>query len=471
MKKYLLLILAVTQIHYTFGQKISYQKTFEETLNQAGKEHKPIFIFFTAKSAHIPDSVHALLNGFESPKVVSYYNRNFINFTVDLLDTAGLKIRNQFYPDIFPAYIFLDNKGQFAYKAGGLHKSPDKYIGFAKTALQRVRSGNTIAHFEQLDKEGKLTTGAQIKQLIDLRKELHLPDDQTLLDRYVGTLKIKDLDDYNTVWYILQAGPIAYGKTYNLIYTNRKLVDSIFKKEPLAARVAANTRIITNTRNLAIKNKDAVMARNSASYASASWGKDYKNAYKTSASEMLIYYKAVKDTLNYYNSAGYYYDQYYLNISADSARKLSVYSPSAINLSQKNLTPEKDNSVVTSKHNGVTITKHTSVVVTTHLINASPYLTVATTLNNAAWDFYILGTHNRTHLLKALIWSKRSIELDPQYAFYDTMAHIMYRLNFLDEAYLNQQRAINIAMSTPETPQTEVKHLQDELKKMKDLML
>jgi hypothetical protein len=51
------------------------------------------------------------------------------------------------------------------------------------------------------------------------------------------------------------------------------------------------------------------------------------------------------------------------------------------------------------------------------------------------------------------------------------MAHIMYRLNFLDEAFFNQQRAIDIAMAAPETPQTEVTHLKDELKKMKDLML
>jgi len=471
MKKYLLLILAIAQINDLFGQGIHYQKTFAETLDLASKKHQPIFIFLTAKSLHIPDSVHVLLNGFESKKAVSYYNANFINYTVDLLDTAGLKIRNKFSADIFPAYIFLDSRGQIVYKAGGIYKSADKYIGFAKTALQRIKSGNTITHFEQLDKEGKLTTAVQIKEFINLRREINLPDDQILLDRYVANLAVKDLDDYNTILYILQAGPIAYGKTYNLIFANRKLIDSIFKKEPLATRTAINTRIITNTRNLAIKNKDAVMAQSSANYARATWNTDYKKAYKTYSAEMLIYYRAVKDTLNFFNMAGNYYDQYYLNISADSARKLSVYSPERINLSQKTLAPEKDNSAVISKPNGVVTTKHTNVVVTTHVIKASPYLTVATALNNVAWDFYVLGTHNRTHLLKALMWSKRAIELDPHYAFYDTMAHIMYRLNFLDEAFFNQQRAIDIAMAAPETPQTEVAHLKDELKKMKDLML
>ncbi|HEY9535129.1 MAG TPA: hypothetical protein VIQ77_11360 [Mucilaginibacter sp.] len=455
MKRYLLLILAIAQMHHSFGQEIKYQKTFAQALNLAGKENKPIFIYFTAKNVHLPDSLHIKPDGFTSPKVASLYNKNFINFTIDISDSTGVKTKNMFYPDAFPAYIFLDSKGQLVYKASGVTNPVDKYIEFAETALQRIKSGNTIAQFELLDKEGKLTTSAQLKKIMDLRRELNMPDDQSLLDRYVATLNIKDLDNYGTVLYILKAGPLANSKTYTLIYSNRKLIDSIFKKEALTTRIAINTRIISNSRNLAIKNKDAALAQSSANIARYTWGKDYQKANKTYTAEMLMYYKGVKDTLNYFNTADYYYDSYYLNISADSARRSSVYAPEAINLSPK--------SVFTPNSSGV--------ILTTHVIKTSPYSSVAATLNNVAWDFYTMGTHNRLHLLKALMWSKRATELDAQYSYYDTMAHIMYQLNFIDEALMNQQKAINIALATPAVSQTEMQYLKGELKKMQDLLL
>lgn len=455
MKKYLLLLFAITQIQTAFGQNINYQKTFAQTLNLASKVNKPIFIYFTTKNVHLPDSLHIKPDGFTSPETTAYYNKNFINFTVDLSDSTGLKIKNMYYPDAFPAYIFLDSKGGLVYKASGITNPADKYIAFAKTALQRIKSGNTITHFEQLDKEGKLTAGTQLKQLMDLRRALNMPDDQSLLDRYVATLTVKDLDDYNTILYVLQAGPLANSKTYTLININRKLIDSIFKKESLATRTAINTRIITNSHTLAIKNKDLALAQSAANYARYTWGKDYRKASKISTSEMLMYYKGIKDTLNYFNTADYYYDDYYMNISSDSARRSSVYAPETINLSPK--------SIFTPNSSGV--------ILTTHVIKASPYSSVAATLNNVAWDFYTMGTHNRIHLVKALMWSKRATELDAQYSYYDTMAHILYQLNFIDEAMINQQKAINIALATPAVPQTEMQYLKGELKKMQDLLL
>lgn len=61
-----------------------------------------------------------------------------------------------------------------------------------------------------------------------------------------------------------------------------------------------------------------------------------------------------------------------------------------------------------------------------------------------------MRTHNMNYLTKALQWSKRSIEIDPDPAYYDTLAHIFYRMGLFDEAILNRNKAIALLMKNPE---------------------
>ena len=88
-------------------------------------------------------------------------------------------------------------------------------------------------------------------------------------------------------------------------------------------------------------------------------------------------------------------------------------------------------------------------------------------LNNGAYGIYETGTQNPKYLTNALLWSKRSIELDPQAAFYDTLAHLLYRLGFYSEALATQEKAVELARSTKQP----YKHLQDELVKIKNKTL
>jgi tetratricopeptide (TPR) repeat protein len=202
------------------------------------------------------------------------------------------------------------------------------------------------------------------------------------------------------------------------------------------------------------------MAQGAAYFAAASWEKDYKAANKASVSNMLWYYKAVQDTANYFRQAIYFYDAYYMNISADSAKKLDQASVDRLRASITN----RQKAVIKIATIGKNNDKPDYPVAFTTFNTTN---TVATTLNNIAYDFYALGSHNQAQLFKALIWCKRAIELQPVSGFYDTMAHIMYRLALYDEAELNQQKAINLAGKEIVQPQT-LTRLTTELSKMKD---
>jgi tetratricopeptide (TPR) repeat protein len=64
-------------------------------------------------------------------------------------------------------------------------------------------------------------------------------------------------------------------------------------------------------------------------------------------------------------------------------------------------------------------------------------------LNNAAWNFYLMAGDDSYYLFKAIVWSRRTIEISPKPAFYDTYAHLLYSLKFYDEAESMQKKAID----------------------------
>jgi tetratricopeptide (TPR) repeat protein len=459
MKKLFTLFFLSISATCLFGQSIKYQKSLDDALTLASKSHKPVFILINPLTpSPIPPNLPEHVNfstGLDAKEVIDHYNQKFICYKANMMDSAGNKIRNQYHLTIFPAYIFLDDKGQIVYRGGMNSSNAKTYMDMADEALGRIASGKTISYYDQLYKNKRITA-EQLKDYITLRETLKLFDNADLADEYVNFLTIKSFDDYNTVLFILKAGPYAYGKAYNLCFTNRKITDSIYKNEPIQVRTAINNHIILNTRSEAIKTKNILLAQNCANFSSNIWSKNFIEANKSLIGEMLIYYKAVKDTLNYYSRASYYYEAYYLKISADSARKLQQKilenAKSAVKTNKDYIPPSP----------GGTVTKQFTAM---QIVPGSQ--PVANVLNNAAYDFYTMGTHNTDYLIKALVWCRRAIELQPIYGYYDTMAHIMYRLNFYDEAILNQNKAVEMAASLPQVNATEQDHLKRELEKMK----
>jgi tetratricopeptide (TPR) repeat protein len=457
MKKLPILLIMLASLSFCYGQEISYQKTLDDAISLAVKKNKPVFVLLSPPPFRNVPAHASFASGFDSKEVIDFYSKNFICYKTDITDSAGAKIRNRFQITIYPAYIFLDTKGQIVYKGSGNASLPDKYLDMANQALTRMASGKTISNYEQLHQSGSITAD-QLKDYITLKEELGLFDNAGLIDEYVNFLTIRSFDDYDQVLFILKAGPYAYGKAYNLCHTNQKVIDSIYKYELPQLRSAINGRIRLNTRVEAIKTKNARMIQNDASFTTGIWSKNYREGAKASALEYIYYYKAIKDTTNYFRFASNLYDTYYMNISADSAKKLQkqVIDNLHSSISAKtNSKPVND----TTRKNAIT-TKVTSY---SQVVTVSSSLDVANILNNAAYDFYSSGTCNANYLFKALIWSKRAIDLRPTAGYYDTLAHLMYRLDFYDDALLNQRKAIQMAA---EQPIAEVVHLKSELDKM-----
>lgn len=475
MTKLLTIILAFTIYTHAYGQKIRYESDLQTALIKAKENKKPIFLLVGPPSVinnHSSVKMPAFKSGLEEPEVGSLYNKNFINVKINVADSAVIAFR-KIYPykiESYPAYLFFDSEGRLLYKGIPVLTSGYKrYVEMGNEALKAASSNQTLSTFENLRTQGKLD-GAGLKQYITLKQSLGLFDNAQLIDEYVNTLTIKSFDDYNEVVFILKAGPFAYGKTYTLCYSNRKLTDSIYKKGPIELRKEINGHIQENTRREAIRTKNIAMANQLSTFSRNIWSTNYKMSNQWGDYEMLAYYNGVKDTANYYRHATYYYDRYYMSLSADSIERIKKRSMEAgrqASLKQiKQVYPGFKNTITIKKPDTV-ITKTTKVI-TTYVASGPVQYDVANILNNEAYRFYNLGTRNSNYLTKALMWAKRAVALSPNmFAYYDTMAHLLYRLDFKEEAIFNQKKAIELAKQTS-MASTNINKLKNELAKMQD---
>jgi hypothetical protein len=262
--------------------------------------------------------------------------------------------------------------------------------------------------------------------------------------------------------YILEAGPYSDGSAYKLAYTNRKIIDSLYRTELPQKRSTINNAIISNTIADAAKNKNSLRALSAANFARNTWTKDYRRGEKAFNTQILWYYSTVKDTANYLRTASYFYDSFYMNISADSIKKIEAKDREALTQKHMASSPYKP---TLSKEKLDSLQKATGAkVITQSFVSVgSPSNSYANELNNAAWKFYEIGTKNLNYLSKAMIWSRRSIELNPISGYYDTLAHILYRLGYNEEAIKTQEIAIDKA----KIEKTATANLESELKKIK----
>ncbi len=461
MKKLVLLLLPIFLVGPLLAQKIHFEKSFQNALTKASAQNKLVFLqIYTPIPQNAP--IHSFTSGLEDPEVAAKYNSNFINYQVSVTDTAANQFRRKYQINIYPAFFFLDKNNNLIYRDDKNSSQGKRYLDMADAALKQASTGKNLSDYDAAYKKGKIDA-AFLKEYISKREQLGIYNNAKLIDQYVELLPVSALNDYQTVLFILKVGPYAYGKTYNLAHTNKKVNDSIYNTEPLADRVDMNNRISGNTMNLAIANKDAAMAQQAVNFRRGTFGNDYRTASISATKYLLYYYQSVKDTAKYLQQASFFYDNYYMNISADSAKKAEQARRTAqlnmLNSGRKTISADSMKKLLAKNS-----TKNT--VVTREVYSSpAPAFDVANELNNAAYTFYTVGTVNPNYLSKAIIWSRRSILFNPVFAYYDTLAHLLYRYGFYAEAEVNQNIAVDLAKKAG--PEGEAEKMKKELEKIK----
>ncbi len=432
---FLLLTLALLSAPLLHAQQINYESSYEKARALSIRQKKPLAVLITIRP---PVYSPYFDKGLYTERVIERFNSNFINFKVDKEDTlVARRLMKEYNIYRLPSLIFFDTKGGLMLSDLAILADPQQLMGVIDKAIEASKE-NSLADYDSIYKSGNYNTSF-LKSYIAKRERAGITNNADLIEKYVEGLKISDLNSYSEVLFILKAGPYADGNAYKLARTYNNLVDSIYKTEPLADRTAINNAIITNTMNNAIASKNLSRANAAANFTRGTWGKDVREGQRRYMIKMLDYYSGIKDTVRYLRTASSFYDQNYMVISVDSIRKID-----SLNIITVRNNAMKNAEVVSSIRVGDTtfVRQMKATMVIAH--ENEKY---AVELNNAAWKFYLMAGKNDDYLIKAMLWSRRSIELMPRAAFYDTYAHLLYKCKFYDEAETAAKKAIDAALN------------------------
>ncbi len=417
-------------------------------LKIAEAEKKAIFILLNSDNSSTFPRVVKLES---DKKAATFFNSNFINYRPECNTAEFNELVKKYFVIKFPAYLYLDEKGNLLNSSAGLALSGERYIEDAKAALDKKESGKTLSWYNESYANGNRSREF-LGEYISERMKLGLIDNYKLIDDYAFQLTLGDFENFEMVAFLLNAGPVAYGRVHKQM--SPKLTDCIFKTLPEQKRYEINNKIIHNTKLAAVEKKSLDIAKNGAGFAGSTWGGNFRRAEMAYQSNIIEYYREVKDTANFLKTLDLFIYNFYMNLSADSIKKLS---PNLKNMEKKAMLLLTRNIPTDTADKGRLLLAGA---------NAHPN-TVPDELNNAAWDFYLYGKNNRNYLNKAAEWSKRSLDFYQKPEYYDTLAHLLYGLEDFAGAEITQMKAIKEAKKQ----QQESDKFRDELNKIKERRL
>jgi len=117
-----------------FGQSINFEPmSLEDALTESGKTGKPVlFMAYQSTCSHCEKMLNEI---FPDTAVSNFYNANYINVKIDLLDQAmAKKYIKQFYITSFPTFVILNSKGETLYQFVGEFKGSE-FVKQGKLAL------------------------------------------------------------------------------------------------------------------------------------------------------------------------------------------------------------------------------------------------------------------------------------------------------------------------------------------------
>jgi hypothetical protein len=426
------------------AQAIHFEKnSLNQVFAKAKQQNKPVLVIIKPPlgaqgMAGLPLAAIASgrKTGLSTPGVAALLNKDFLVKEIALGTGEEQVLIAKFQVVSYPTYLYFDPEGNLLYRSLGESTNEVRYLQDLQAFRQAEADPHNLGYYQR-EFEKNNRAPEFLRQYLLKRRALGQWVEPDLLDIYAKQLPAKEFDRAREVVFILEFGPVLDSRAYQLTHLNEALLDSLYKSLPLAQRIQFNNLIINNTLAQAIATKNVRLAASGAAFARTSWLSNYQRGAQAYAYKMVTFYRGIKDTANYLRQAVGYYDRYYMGISTDSARRRVLVTMQA-----------RQAAAVPASTEGLPIT-----------------YTMA--LNNAAWSVYQTGTRRHSYLQPAAQWSRRTIELDPAASHYDTLAHLLYRLQLYDEAVTTQRQAIARAR----TQKNELAAYEKELAKMRNRLL
>lgn len=104
-------------------------------LAKARKENKLIFI--DAYTVWCRPCIQMARDVFTLDKVADFYNKNFINVSMDMEKGEGPGLAKKYEVAAYPAFLFINGKGELVHRDGGFMEAPS-FINVGEKALEKM---------------------------------------------------------------------------------------------------------------------------------------------------------------------------------------------------------------------------------------------------------------------------------------------------------------------------------------------
>lgn len=404
-----------------YSQNVAYSSL----LNNAKQQGKLIFFLVHQRNEHFSpfDSLSI------SKRTKDILKEEFVSGMVRIDPADFLHPVLKAYHLTNPTYFFMDTAGYPLLRY-------NKQIMQEDTLLKLIDSVRTIARGETL---GKLA--AQYKKgfrnqllLRKLLKQYQIFDqytDQQVLNDYVSGLTVQELNNFETVVFLLRCGPIYDSPTYRLAYTNRKMVDSLYATLPLPTRKEINGRIQRQTFREALDKKNFALAQNLGNRVANTWQSHHLRGNMARSFYPMKYLQLSGDTARYCSYARNYYNTYFYQLDQDSLAKLDYANNKNVHIPRR----------------GFALDSLENLRFQSWLEKQRPHYVKEQVdrLNYGANQLLAFGKDDPEILFDGIRWMHKSVVLLPDRGqSHHILAKLLYQVGFYAEAEAAQRRAVEL---------------------------
>lgn len=287
-----------------------------------------------------------------------------------------------------------------------------KLIDSAKT----IAAGETMGKLIKQYKKG-FRSQSLLRKLLEQYQIFDQYTDQQVLSDYVSRLTVQELNNFETVAFLLRSGPAYDSQTYQLAYTNRKMVDSLYTTLPLPTRKEINGRIQRQTFREALDKKSFALAQTLGSRVANTWQSNHLRGNIARSYYPMKYLQLCGDTISYRSYARNHYNNYYYRLDQDSLAKVDYANNQNMNISRRGFALDSVENLRFQNW----LEKHRPRYVKTQVDN----------LNYGANQLLALGKEDPEVLFDGIRWMHKSIALLPDRGqSHHILAKLLYQIGF-----------------------------------------
>lgn len=360
------------------------------------------------------------LEAMNSVHLSEKYNSEFISVKVMKDDTLYNAFKSQINNFSLAPHIFISKDKIILYK---LSKTSSNIVMYLDAALEAQK--NLTKADKSIESEANFEKNPTKENLISyIQDARNLKNyDCELMDKYVGLLTVEEKADPKILLFIQQQGCDLYSNSYEVTsHIDAKTKDSLWYSLKNTERVAINNRFRMNSFQKILERRDEAMLEKLVRITINQHNRS-NEGYQHTWMMMLDYYEKTNNDEKFLDLQNAYVKRW-LNYSIDSLNNLDI--------------SERDKAM-----------KSGNLRSGFRFLPKSVF--VSSQLNNAAFKV-CEKTNNRGNLNTALDWIKKAIEITEKCqlfknpgldAYYDTYAHLLYKLDRYDEALDWQAKAVS----------------------------